>query len=267
MLRDFDEELTQIENMHRYVVQASERDFEAACEKLSEGVDPETFDMGDIVSLAEEQVGIAPWDVASHSGLMAISRAASLAEVMLARMPAQYLIEPERWVFPRNGLWPRQWEATFYRTVLKTPYRTDSELFAAIRALRDLYAHGYGVPATEQRRTRIAEVLHRHVDAGPATDGETRLGYGGGVYFFGWDSSYSTMQRKVTSGWSMSRRADISPLATYRLLIATKEHVHAAYAALMGGFHDDLDEANCKFIKIVLADESRRRTSQPLSRT
>lgn len=263
MLHDFDVELAQIEGTHRYLVTASERDFNAACDELASNVDPENFDMGDVVGYAEERLGFTSWDIASHSGLMALSRATSLVEVMLARMPAQYVVEPERWMFPREGLWSRQRESEFYKTVLKTPFKASDGAFAAMRSLRDLYAHGYGVPASEQRRSRIAEQLHRQVDHGPASEQEAKLGYGGSVYFFGWDSSFSPRDGAVSATWTSGRRADISPLATYRLLMAAKDHVHAAHAAVMNGIRDGLDEGNCKFIKTVLAEEDRlsRRTS------
>lgn len=258
MLHDFDTEMHQIERMHQYVVTTSHREFYALSDEISEELDPEHYDGGDVIGIAEERLGINPWDVAAHSGLMAISRATSLSEVMLARMAAHFIQDSARFVFPGDGLWSRQREEEFYKSVLKTPFRTNSGAFSAMRGLRDLYIHGYGVPATEKRRSRLAERLYQFIDRGPATQPERDLGYEGQVYFFGWDSSFSPSKRAVTPSWTSSGRADISPLAAYRMLMAAKAHVHAAYCAFDDGFHDDLDEEEPKFIKTVLREEARR---------
>lgn len=258
LLHDFDEDISTIERFHRYVIEASDRDFRQACDEISLGLDPEQYDGGDVVGYAEERLGITPWDVASHSGLMAVSRATSLVEVMFARMAAQTIQEPDYWIFPDNGLWSRQREEDFYSSVLRMPFKTNAGAFKAIRGLRDLYAHGYGVPASEHRRSTLGQQLVQHIPCGPPTELERRLGYDGAVFFFGWDSSYSARERQVTSTWSSTRRADLSPLAAYRILVAAKEHVHAAHAALQQGLRSDLDTNLPKFVRNVHKEMERR---------
>lgn len=253
LLMDFDDEFTQILNMHRYLVKSSNRDFNIAYDRFLESGNPENYDGGDAIWDAENELGINPWDVESHAGLMAITRCVSLCEVMFARMAASQLKNPEHWVFPNGQSWVREWERLFYKTVLTTPFLVDGNGFGALRDLRDLYVHGYGVPATESRREKLAHALWGEFDTTKIRPDEEALGYEGEVYFFGDRTTYSSATRTLEGDAFSSRRADVSALATYRLLLAMRDHVHDGFAAVHGGFRSGLTDATCKFVKVVNA--------------
>ena len=93
---------------------------------------------------------------------MALTRAMSLSEVTLARMAAAWFVEPETVVFVNGKVWSRGWEEMFYGTMLVTPFVTSSDGFGALRDLRDLYVHGYGIPATRDDDSRSRRSSTRH---------------------------------------------------------------------------------------------------------
>ena len=251
---DFNEELDQIISMHRYLISASMRDFTAEYEHQLEIHDPENYDGGDGIWDAEKIVGINPWDVESHAGLMAIARAVSLTEVTLARMAAHGM-KPEDaayWVFPKGGLWLRDWESKFYKFVLVDRFNVGSNGFASLRLLRDLYTHGYGVPATKPKRDRLAQLLYDQFDTSPITPDEEALGYSGSAYFFGHGATYSTKTRELQVEFFARMKADISALATFRALEQLRRHVEAAPAAFGDGYVEDVDASNNKFAKTVV---------------
>jgi hypothetical protein len=250
-LHDFDKELNRIIAMHRYLVTVSEKQFTEEYERLMSLPGDGDYDGGDAIWDAEQKLGINPWDVASHAGLMAITRAISLSEVVLARMAAAHLMDPDHWVFPEGQLWFRPWEREFYQAVPLTPFKTDSNGFGTLRSLRDLYTHGYGIPATEKRRENLVKKLYNQFDTGPITAEETQLGYMGEAYFFGSDALYSSKTQKLERTFFMPLRADISPVATYRMLQQIRSHIAAAHAALSDGLQSDITAANNKFVAAV----------------
>jgi hypothetical protein len=250
-LEEFHEELDAIISMHRYLVQVSERQFSTEYDRLMSRPGDGSYDGGDAMADAEEAVGVAPWDVASHAGLMAITQAVSLAEVVLARMAAAHVEHPEHWIFPRGQLWVRKWEHLFYRTVPVTGFSTNSNGFSTLRSLRDLYAHGYGIPSTNERRQKLARSLYAQFDTGPITAKETALGYTGDAYFFGQETQYSPRTQTLETTGFGAKRADVSLLATYRVLERIRDHIQEAHAALSNGLHPKLDAGNNDFVKHV----------------
>jgi hypothetical protein len=251
---DFDNELDEIIGMHRYLVRTARHEHEAEYEHQLEIHDPENYDGGDAIWDAEKVIGVDSYAVESHAGLMAIARAVSISEVTLARMAAHHVKNADIWVFPNGGLWTRDWEAKYYKHVLIAAFNVGGNGFTATRELRDLYTHGYGVPATQPRLDKLAQRLHDSFATTPATDTEKALGYVGDAYFFGSGTTYPKKTRTLESEWGFSsHRADVSELATYRVLEQLRVHIHAAHAAFQSGMRDDIDDATNPFVKTVNA--------------
>lgn len=237
--------------MHRYLVNVSEKQFREEWDRLMALPGDGSYDGGDAIWDAERKIGVAPWEVASHAGLMAITRAVSLSEVTIARMAAAHFDDPDHWIFPEGQLWFREWERKFYRTVPISSFNIDGNGFGTVRSLRNLYSHGYGIPATEARRNDLALKLYSQFDTGPLTPEEEKLGYTGDVYFFGDDVRFSSRTQELDAGSFVAKRADISPLATYRLLNRIKMHIEAAHGALSGGVTMNLTAKNNSFVETV----------------
>lgn len=251
-LHDFNDELDRIINMHRYLVNVSEKQFSDEYDRLMALPGDGSYDGGDAIWDAEKTIGITPWDVASHAGLMAITRAVSLSEVTLARMAAAHFPDPDRWIFPEGQLWFRDWERKFYKTVPINSFKIDGNGFGVVRGLRDLYCHGYGIPANDKRRADLARKLYNQFDTGPITLEESGLGYAGAAYFFGEDVRYSSRTQELESGAFMPKGVDISPLATYRVLGRIRSHIEAAHGALSNGVQTaNLTAENNKFVETV----------------
>lgn len=254
-LHDFNEELDRIIAMHKYLVTVSEVQFEAEYERLLSERGGEDYDGGDAVWDAEKSLGINPWSVASHAGLMAVTRAISLSEVTLARMAASLLKDPEYWVFPKGQLWFREWEGHFFDSVPLEPMKVEGNGFGTLRGLRDLYTHGYGIPTTESRRTKLARKLYSQFDTSPLKSEEEALGYSGSAYFFGEETEFSPKTQALVKQTFMPTRADISPLATYRVLKRIREHIERIHAALAKGLRPEaeLTASENKFVAAVEA--------------
>lgn len=254
-LHDFNEELDRITALHKYLVIVTESQFITEYERLLSERGGENYNGGDATWDAEMSLGINPWSAASHAGLMAVTRAVSLSEVILARMAASLLKNPEHWVFPKGQLWFREWERLFFKCVPLRPMKVDANGFGTIRQLRDLYTHGYGIPTTEDRRTHLARKLYSQFDTGPLTEGEQALGYSGSAYFFGHGTEYSRTTQELTGQPFTSTRADISPLATYRVLKRIREHIEQLHVALEDGLRPEaeLTAADNKFVAAVEA--------------
>jgi hypothetical protein len=252
-LHDFDEEMDKIAAMHRFLVLTADAEFTDEYNRLMSKPGDGNYDGGDAIWDAEKLIGVTPWDVEGHAGLMAINRAVSLAEVTLARMAAARVSSPETYVFPNGNLWIRQWEGEFYKTVLSSPFLVSANGFNAARELRDLYSHGYGVPATEARRDKLAGALYGELDTAKAKPDEIALGFDGPVYFFGDDATYDTKTRKLVGRTFMSKQANVSKLATHRVLAQIRMHIHQAHSAFDGGFNTGLTASNNQFLKAVAA--------------
>jgi hypothetical protein len=257
-LHDFNDELDKIIAMHRYLVVSAHKQFSAEWDRLMDQPGDGTYDGGDALWDAEKNVSVNPWDLESHAGLMAVTRAVSLTEVMFARIAAAKLVDPARYVFPDGLLWFREWEMKFFKTALVTPFKTAGSGFGTLRSLRDLYVHGYGIPTTEERRTTLARKLYNQFDTGPITSSEAAAGYQGDAYFFGSGAAFSPKTNVLESSVFDSKRADISALATYRVLEALRSHFAAAFSALSDGLREDSVLTASKFTTAVDAWWSER---------
>ncbi|MGO4592643.1 hypothetical protein AB4Z18_02380 [Leifsonia sp. 2TAF2] len=251
LVADVRNELEGILAMHRYLVASTRREFEAAYERFLEGNDPESYDGGDAIWDAEQELGFNPWDIESHAGLMALVRAVSLCEVGFALLAKEQLLDPEIWVFPNGSTWTRELEILFFKTTPKRPFNVDGGGFRAIRSLRDLYVHGYGSPISEDRRLTLARRLYSAIPAKPITPEEEELGYSGEVYFFGEHTAYNASTKSLENELFQTMRADLSPLATYRCIQKIRDHFVAAAEAISEGLKDDLSRDNCKFVRVA----------------
>lgn len=249
LLRESTEELEKIVTLHRYVTRTVEREFTASYDRHLKVNDPEYYDGGDAIWDAEKEIGVTPWHVDKHFGLLSLARGVSLAEVVMARMAAKVWEIPELTVFPNGKMWSRTWEKEFYRTVLNQRFDSYGNGFGPLRSLRDVYIHGYGVPVEADSQGVLARSLHQALDMSSLTAEEEALGYGGEPGFFGPYAKYHPKTGLTDTLVSGVPAADLSPVSTYRALKRIGEHVVLASEAVMSGPRDDLE--NSRFIKMV----------------
>ncbi|MGE3193345.1 MAG: hypothetical protein AB7K08_07765 [Microbacteriaceae bacterium] len=247
---EFDDELDRIVREHRYLVRTANREFEGRWNEIMSQPSDGEWDGGDAFAWVQDELGINPFDVEGDAGLAAIGRAVSLAEVTFARIAAAHFTDPDRYVFPNGNLWYREWEELFFKQVLNTPFHVNSNGFGSLRDLRDLYAHGYGVPATEARRDRLAVRLYSDFPSSPPNAEEASRGYIGDAYWFGKYTSFDTRSKSLVSDLFLSRNADVSELAAYRALNSIGTHVHALEMAVWNGVITDISEDNRFFRKV-----------------
>jgi hypothetical protein len=260
LIPEFEIELERIVKEHRYIVRTARREFEGLWNHYMSQPGDGELDGGDIFALVEAKLGINPFDVEGDAGLAAISRAVSLAEVTFARIAAAHFHQPGDWVYIDDQLWTRELEAKFFKSVLRMPVNTSANGFGSLRALRDLYAHGYGVPATAARRDKLAARLYSDFPAnGPSFD-ERLLGYRGDAYWFGKYTSFDTKTSSLVSEILSSKNADVSELAAYRALRSIESHVQAVEQAVINGVHTNLSDTNA-FLKA--AERRRNRKAFP----
>lgn len=88
---EYDEELDRIVREHTFVTSTVHAAFNDTYDRLLERFGSEGYDGGDAFFDAEQQIGINPWDVTTHQGLVALVSAVSLTEVTLARLAASWL--------------------------------------------------------------------------------------------------------------------------------------------------------------------------------
>lgn len=194
--------------------------------------------------------------MSSHAGLMALTRAMSLSEVSLARMAAAWFKDPEKVTFADGKVWNRELEDAFYWSCLVTPFRTGSNGFRALREMRDMYVHGYGIPVTNESRVTLAQRLYEAFGDAEPTTAEIELGYKGAAYYFGEYTKYVPSTKTLESTMLSAGGADLSPLATYRSMVRIREHIAAAYESLSHGLLDDISET--AFAKIIERNEERK---------
>lgn len=243
-------------------MRVSDRDFTEKYESFLNRSDPENYDAGDAIWDAEQDLGFEPYEVSQHAGLMALTRAISLSEVTMARMAAACFVEARSVVFVNGKVWARAWEESFYKTCLITPFNTSSNGFGALRELRDIYVHGYGIPTTDERRNKLAGRLHREFGDAEPTAQEMALGYEGTAYYFGRYAKYSPQTQRLESEFFFHKSADLSPLSTYRSLTRIGMHIKEAHAAVEAGVRDDITLENCKFARIYDEWDKRQANSQ-----
>lgn len=145
---------------------------------------------------------------------------------------------------------PREWEREFYRTCLQKPFNTNSNGFGELREIRDLYAHGYGVPVTREAQERLAARLHSKFDFSPPSATEIALGYSGAASFFGETATYDAKEGLRDLLMMRLPAANLTPVATHRALDRLRTHVHRAVEAVRGGIRDDYRQS--KYIRTVV---------------
>lgn len=251
LMQEFETELDGIVKLHRYVIMAAARDFNREYNLLlsKNAHEDSAYDGGDAIWDAEKILGINPWNVEHHLGLLSLSRAVSLAEIVLARLAATCWERPELTVFPNGKTWPRGWERAFYKTCLKNPFDPNKGGLGTLRALRDLYVHGYGVPVKEEQQHKLAGALHREFGVEPASPEEVAHGYKGVASFFGEHARFDPQEGLRDDMYFGLPQANVTPLATYRALRRIGDRVSEAARAVMTGPLDDASSS--KFIQVV----------------
>lgn len=245
-LQRFNDDLDLVANLHRFLVTSVPRMFEAEIAEVARGADLEHYDYGDAIWDAEKTLGVTPWDVEAHSGMIAISRAVSLSELALAQMAARLFEHPEAIVYRDRRTWSRRLEGLFYKTCLVTPFKVGGNGFSALRDLRDTYVHGYGLASSRERRNELAQRLYQGTDTSPITPEETELGYDGVVGFFG-AATYT--KGDLHPGIDGRLTASITALATHRAIKQIRSHIASAHAAIEQGVKPGQTSANNKFCR------------------
>lgn len=251
LMREFASELREIIALHRYVVTTATREFETVYERLlaehTGGEDD--YNGGDAICDAEEELGVNPWNVEQHLGLMTLARAVSLAEIVMARLAAVCWTRPELTVFPNGRTWQRAWEHEFYKTCLEVKFDPDDDGFGPLRQLRDASIHGYGVPVIADQQHKLAARLHEHFDPSVVTAEEIELGYEGTASFFGEDATFDRREGLRSTLLMGLPAANLTPVATYRALVRIGAHVDGAAKAVLSGPRHDVGAS--KFVKMV----------------
>jgi hypothetical protein len=251
LMVDFAAEIDSIIALHRHVVTSTERDFTAAYERHLSEHDPayESYDGADAVWDAEQELGFTPWSTEQHIGLMSLTRGVALAEIVMARLAASRFAHPQHTVFPNGQTWTRAWEAAFYKTCLNVRFDPASGGFGALRSLRDLYSHGYGVPVRAAEHQKLARILHQHFDTSDPTSEEAALGYTGPASFFGPYAEFDHENGIRDTVMLGLPEANLTPVIVYRALLRVRDHVIAAETAVSGGLRTDA--ASSKFATLV----------------
>ena len=196
-------------------------------------------DEGDVYSVMYNRVPASEDEVKNHLGIMLVVRAVALAEYTLAHIAATFFAAPEDVVFEDDKAW-RWWRAEqFYSTALRKPFKLNTFGFNAIAALRNYYAHSYGVfqdaAAARQQQTRIAALVG---SSEPSLE-ERNLGY-----------SNSLAIVSIGSGWDQfAPVVQLGDLATFRLLEVTKKTVLAAFEAAFAGLLGEEELNRSKFVR------------------
>jgi len=253
-LRRFNEDLDLVENLHRFLVTSVPAMFEGKIGDFARGVDLDYYSYGDAMWDAERTLGVTPWHVEAHSGMIAISRAVSLSELALAQMAARVFEHPETIIYRDGRTWSRRLEGLFYKTCLVASFKVGGSGFSALRDLRDTYIHGYGLASSRERRTALAQSLYQGTDTSPITPEETALGYDGVVGYFG-AATYT--KGDLHPGIDGLLTASITPLATHRAIKQIRSHIASAHAAIEQGVKPGQTSANNKFCR-----ELARRTAR-----
>lgn len=258
LLRDFDDELKQASRMYRYIVRAAEQDFKAVYDQLLQENSgwEDSYNGGDAVWDAEVELGMNPWTLAKHLGFMTLVTIVALAEIVLARLGAACWQEPKYTVYPSGKTWSRRWEGEFYRTCLKRKFDPDAGGFGALRALRDLYAHGYGVPVEPSELQALARRLYGALPSAPPTRAEIDLGFDGAMSFFGEHAKFSHQDGLVEGFFFRLPKAELTPLAVHRSIECVRSTIAEAGASVVGGTVDDVSAT--RFARTVSTFWERR---------
>lgn len=139
--------------------------------------------------------------------------------------------------------------AGILQTCLNSSFDTDGEGLGTLRALRDLYMHGYGVPVQEEQHHKLAAAIYSNFSMEPATPAEVALGYEGVSSFFGPNAHFDSKTGLRDEMLIGLPAASITPLATYRALVRIGHRLEEAAECVMSGPRDDASES--KFVKTV----------------
>lgn len=251
LTRDFENELQKASRLHHYIVRVAGRDFEAVYDRLLEENSgwEDSYNGGDAVWDAEVELGMNPWTLAKHLGFMTLVRTVALAEIVLARLGAACWEEPTYTVYPLGKTWSRRWEREFYTTCLKRKFDPGAGGFGALRALRDLYAHGYGVPVDPGDLQALARRLYGAFSSAPPTREEVDLGIDGTMSFFGEHAKFSHQDGLVEGFFFRLPEAELSPRAVHRSIETIRSTVAEARAAVVAGTVDDVSAT--RFVRTV----------------
>ena len=237
--------LAQFLNVLRVVNDAYEVQVDVAEQLL----DPESTDPGDVYYKATKLLGLDPYEVAGHTGLMMLARGAGLYETYVARVASQFFSDSEGIVYIGGRSWTRGDADKFFGTCLNRPMRPWRGSMKWIAQLRDLYAHGYGEPLSTESATLLAGELWRiaRFEEAP-TDEESKIGLGEGQYLFGPHSDYSPKAGIQTLSFSTVSFA-LSPLTTHRLLGEIESAMREVFEAASWWTKNDLSPENNAFLR------------------
>lgn len=246
--------------LHQYlnvVTREIESTFDVVVEDVESRLDPENNDMGDVYWRAEQQFGANPLEVHAHTGLMLVSRGVALSEIILATIPEALFIDADPLVYNGDHSWSRKKAKLFYATCLARPVDISDGAMAPITQLRDLYAHGYGRPHRKEEAEKLAAALHPFLGPEEPTPQETALGFTDGPYAFGHYDRYDP-EAGFKNDSFIPVVADLSPVATRRLLLLIEENLEAALLAASWGLKNPLNEETSKFIREWMKEETER---------
>ncbi len=239
------ESLVQFLNVLKIVNDA----YEVQVEIASDLLDPENSDMGDVYWKATQLLKLDPYDAANHIGLMLLARGTGLYETFLGRIAAKFFTEPQEIVYKNDKTWTRTETDDFFGTCLARPVRPWRGPMKWIAQLRDLYAHGYGEPLSENNATSLARELWMlaRADEGPTPE-ESRMGFGESAHLFGPFDRYSPKTGIEALAFSKARFS-LSPLATLRLLAHIRRAMSAVFEASSWWVREDLSPENSAFVR------------------
>ncbi|MCS5735759.1 hypothetical protein [Herbiconiux daphne] len=235
--------------LHGYlhvVTREIDRSFDAVVDQVD--LDPENHDMGDVYWEAEKMFGANPLDISAHTGLMLVSRAVALSEIIFASIPSMLFVDADPFVYNGDHSWSRKMAGLFYKTCLNRPVNIADGAMKPITQLRDLYAHGYGRPRRKEEAEKLAAALHPHLGAAEPTPEERALGFADRPYVFGLYAQYDP-GTGLSEEHFLPLVAELSPVATRRLILLVQERVEAALLAASWGIRDPLTEENSKFLR------------------
>lgn len=214
---DFERNFEILKQSHRFIELASMREAARVWDEISRESHAEDFDGGDAYYEMEQRLGADPYEVVAYNGMTSLSRAVSLWEITVARVGARFFKENSDVVFKSGRTWEREKCVDFFKSCLVAPINPYMSFMKPLTALRDRFAHGYGVFSSREEADRLARLLHQQVNTGPATPDEEALGFGGSAYFFGQYVSYDS-RTGLSSDFFAPIKAELSPLATHRML-------------------------------------------------
>ncbi|PYY47799.1 hypothetical protein DEJ03_03670 [Curtobacterium sp. MCLR17_043] len=241
------DEIDELDSFHHVLGNLTRDAYNTAAAKISKTADWESgYDGGDLHDDAISQIGIDPYNVSLHVGLMVVSRAVTVLETLTVEVMEAILSGPvDELVYPNGKQWTHDMADDLYWRVLLRPLRPWSgESMKAIARLRNLYVHAYGVHRFVEDAEDLAALLHKvtRADRGPTPD-EAGLGLHGDATFFDLDTTYHPKEG-LRGGFGVGPEIQmvLSPLATHRLLGLIRQRAIEILDASSYGTVKDLTE-------------------------